>query len=90
MKLLSVETSCRRASAAVLEGGTCLAELFADEGRKHAETLMPLIERTLAEAGVALADVDAFVVGSEMVGLTRVRSAAGVYISPLPPERFVN
>ena len=62
MKLLAVETSCYRASAAVFDGDACLAELVAEEGKKHAGTILPLIERTLAAAGTALSEIGLFAV----------------------------
>ncbi len=73
MNILSVSTSSRAASAAVTADGVCVTELVANTDRKHAETLMPLIDSVLHEAGVALSDIDLFAVDVGPGSFTGVR-----------------
>lgn len=47
----------------VARDGVALASGVVTDRRAHAEQLMPLVSRTLAEAGVALAEVDVIAVG---------------------------
>ena len=73
--VLAVETSCDETAAAVLRGGELLASevasqiaLHAEYGgvvpevasRNHLRALRPVITRTLAAAGVAMDEIDAF------------------------------
>ena len=60
--MLAVETSCGRASAAVFEGDTCLSERFTEEGKKHAETVLPLIEQILTDTDTPLSAIDRYAV----------------------------
>ena len=73
--VLSIETSCDETAVAVLRGTQLLASEVASQialhtltggvvpevaARDHLRALKPVIERALADAGIALADVDAF------------------------------
>jgi len=58
--LLALDTSTARTSVALLSRGEPLAEAAAEVGVHTAECLLPTLDRVLGEAGVALADVDAF------------------------------
>jgi len=60
VNILALESSAKRASAALYVDGAFCAEAFADESRKHAETLLPLADRLLAEHQVSVADIDVF------------------------------
>ena len=73
MKLLSIDSSGKTAAAAVTEGEALLAEGFADEGLKHSQMLLPLIDETLKKAGVALAEIDAFAVTNGPGSFTGLR-----------------
>lgn len=60
--LVGIDTSTDvRAGLAV--AGRVVASAAVEDRRAHAEQLVPLVRRLLADAGVALADVDGFVVG---------------------------
>ena len=45
MMILAVETTAAVASAALLKDGALVAEREADAGKKHAETLLPLLHQ---------------------------------------------
>ena len=62
MITLALDTSTA-VCAGVAAGGRTLASGAVDDPRAHAEQLMPLVQRVLADAGCALADVGRIVVG---------------------------
>ena len=59
--LLALETATRQARVALLDGDGCV-ERALPEGVRTAESLLPVIDGLLGEAGVPLADVRAFAV----------------------------
>lgn len=61
MRLLAVETATAATRVALAVGGDVVAEVDGD-GRAHAAALLPAVERVLAEASLALDEVDAFAV----------------------------
>jgi len=58
VKLLAVDTALGGCSVALLEGGDVLAHSFEAMDRGHAERLAPMVEETMAEAGVAFTSLD--------------------------------
>ncbi len=60
--VVGIDTSTDVCAGVAIDGRVAASGTVADR-RAHAEQLMPLVTRVLTEAGVALADVDAFVVG---------------------------
>ena len=66
MILLALDTAANLCSVAVFDAarGQVLAEMSEDIGRGHAERLMPMVERTLADAGLNLADLSAVAVST--------------------------
>lgn len=60
--LLAVETATRVCSVALARGGELVAERANADARLHSERLLPMIDALLAEAGVRLAEVEAFAV----------------------------
>jgi N6-L-threonylcarbamoyladenine synthase len=97
--VLGIESSCDETAAAlVTEGRVILAQRIASQdeahrpyggvvpeiaARAHVERLTPLIEATLADAGMTLADVDAIaatagpgLIGGVMVGLVTAKALA--------------
>lgn len=104
--VLGIESSCDETAAAlVAENRTILAQRIASQddahrpyggvvpeiaARAHAERLAPLIEATLADAGMELADVDAIaatagpgLIGGVMVGLVTAKALAMAGDKPL-------
>jgi tRNA threonylcarbamoyladenosine biosynthesis protein TsaB len=62
VRLLAFDTAQGALSAAVCDGGEVRAAAFELRTRGHAEELMPLLERLLAEARLGFADLDALAV----------------------------
>jgi N6-L-threonylcarbamoyladenine synthase len=106
MIVLGIESSCDETAAALVrDDRTILAQRIASQddihrpyggvvpeiaARAHAERLAPLIEATLADAGLALAEVDAIaatagpgLIGGVMVGLVTAKALAMAAEKPL-------
>jgi len=98
-RLLAIETSCDETAAAVIEDGRALVssvvasqmDIHARYGgvypevasRQHVLSIVPVVEQTLAQAHLSLADVDAVAVtrgpglaGSLLVGLNAAKGLA--------------
>lgn len=60
--ILALDTSTVVAAGIAVDG-RIVATARVEDSRAHAEELMPLVNHVLAEAGIALADVDALVAG---------------------------
>ncbi|MEB3270675.1 MAG: tRNA (adenosine(37)-N6)-threonylcarbamoyltransferase complex transferase subunit TsaD [Synechococcus sp.] len=102
--LLALETSCDESAAAVVRDQRVLASAVASQveeharwggvvpeiaSRRHVEALPGLIERVLAESGVAMADLDAIaataapgLVGALLVGSVTGRTLARLHDKP--------
>ncbi|WP_034302570.1 tRNA (adenosine(37)-N6)-threonylcarbamoyltransferase complex dimerization subunit type 1 TsaB [Herbaspirillum sp. RV1423] len=75
--ILAIETSTELASAALLHGD----ELISRESlgvQTHSETILPMVQQLLAQAGVALSRCDAIAFGVGPGSFTGVRTACGV------------
>ncbi|SDQ51534.1 tRNA (adenosine(37)-N6)-threonylcarbamoyltransferase complex transferase subunit TsaD [Leucobacter chromiiresistens] len=103
--VLGIETSCDETGVGIVRGRTLLANAIAssmDEharyggvvpevaARAHLEAMTPTIERALADAGVALIDLDAIAVtsgpglaGALMVGVSAAKALAVSLGTPL-------
>lgn len=73
MNILAIDSTAVAASAALLEDGKLLGETFLNVGLTHSCTLLPMIEALLHHAGVAVQDVDLFVVTNGPGSFTGVR-----------------
>jgi tRNA threonylcarbamoyladenosine biosynthesis protein TsaB len=71
--ILSLDTTTRGGSAAVLSGDTPLAVVEGDPSRTHGERLPGELEAALAQAGVTLADIDLLAVARGPGAFTGLR-----------------
>jgi tRNA threonylcarbamoyladenosine biosynthesis protein TsaB len=75
--ILSIETSSELASCALLRGETVTSRVSSGV-RTHSQSVLPMIQELLAEAGIALKDCDAIAFGAGPGSFTGVRTACGV------------
>jgi tRNA threonylcarbamoyladenosine biosynthesis protein TsaB len=73
MRLLAIDTAGPACAVAILRDGEMLARASEAIGRGHAERLMPMTEAALAEAGIALTDLDRIAVTTGPGSFTGVR-----------------
>ncbi len=75
--ILAIETSSELASCALLQGD--VIHTRASSGvRTHSQTILPMVQSLLAEAGVTLAQCDAIAFGAGPGSFTGVRTACGI------------
>jgi tRNA threonylcarbamoyladenosine biosynthesis protein TsaB len=75
--ILALETSTELASAALLHE----EQLFARESsgvQTHSQTILPMVQSLLAQAGITLAQCDAIAFGAGPGSFTGVRTACGI------------
>jgi tRNA threonylcarbamoyladenosine biosynthesis protein TsaB len=72
-RVLAFDTSSQVTSVAVCHGAQLLAADHAHTEARHAEVLLPKIQRCLTEAGLELSDVDVIGVGAGPGSFTGVR-----------------
>ena len=75
--ILAIETSSELASCALLAGDHVLARSTAGV-RTHSQSVLPMVQELLREAGIALGDCDAIAFGAGPGSFTGVRTACGV------------
>lgn len=73
MILLGFESTAQAASVALWRDGKTLAQKTCTEQKRHSETLLPLADSILSEAGLTLADVDDLAVDVGPGSFTGVR-----------------
>ena len=73
MMLLAIDTTAATASAALFREGKLLCEQEADAGKKHAETLLLLIDDIMEENGLTIDQIDLFAVDIGPGSFTGVR-----------------
>lgn len=105
MLVLGIETSCDETAAAVVRDGRVLSSVVASQtdlheqyggvvpelaSRAHLERIMPILKRSLADAGVALRDVEGIAVGNRpgligslLVGVAAAKALAWSLSVPL-------
>lgn len=75
--ILAIETSSETASCALLSGDTVLSR--ASSGvRTHSQSILPMVQQLLAEAGLTLSQCDAIAFGAGPGSFTGVRTACGI------------
>jgi tRNA threonylcarbamoyladenosine biosynthesis protein TsaB len=77
MKILALETATEACSAALLIDGNVI-ERYQVQPRMHSQLILPMLDELMAEAGVALAALDAIAFGRGPGAFTGVRIAVGV------------
>lgn len=77
MRLLAIDTSGETCSAALL-CGDALTQVLDFAPRRHGDLILGMMARLLAEAGLALGDLDALAFGQGPGSFTGVRIAAAV------------
>jgi tRNA threonylcarbamoyladenosine biosynthesis protein TsaB len=77
MNILALDTAAEACSVALLAGGR-IVERLESTPRRHAASLLPMAEECLAEAGLALGELDALAFGRGPGSFTGLRIAAGV------------
>jgi tRNA threonylcarbamoyladenosine biosynthesis protein TsaB len=75
--ILAIETSSELASCALLNGPTLLSRSSSGV-RTHSQSILPMVQELLAEAGIALSHCDAIAFGSGPGSFTGVRTACGI------------
>lgn len=75
--ILAIETSSELASAALLHGNDVLVR-DASGFQTHSQTLLPMVQSLLAQAGIGLAQCDAIAYGAGPGSFTGVRTACGI------------
>lgn len=73
MMLLAVDTTAAIATAALFRDGSLVEERAADASKKHAETVLPLIDELLEANGVVIGEIDRFAVDIGPGSFTGVR-----------------
>src|SRR4051812_16333210 len=75
--ILAIETSSEMASCALLNGDTVLTRESSGV-RTHSQSILPMVQELLAEAGLALRQCDAIAFGAGPGSFTGVRTACGI------------
>ena len=73
MRVLGIDTSSRRGTVALLDAGHPVVVLAHEKPSAHAEQMLPLVGRALAESGWARGDIDRIGVGVGPGSFTGVR-----------------
>ena len=75
--IIAIETSTELASAALLLGDQILTRELSGV-QTHSQTVLPMLQSLLAQAGISLAQCDAIAFGAGPGSFTGVRTACGV------------
>ena len=73
MRILSIDTSSKICSVAILEDTKLIKEICENNGYTHSERLMPIIKQILEETKLELKDIDLFVVDKGPGSFTGIR-----------------
>lgn len=73
MKIFAIDTTASPASAAILSDGRLLGEYYLNIKTTHSQTLMPMAEALIKNAGVSMEDIDVFAVNAGPGSFTGVR-----------------
>ncbi len=73
MVILGIDSSATAASAAIINDGKLVSEVFSDTGLTHSQTLLPMIEKCLQMANISVEDIDLIAVANGPGSFTGVR-----------------
>ena len=73
MLILALESSAKAASAALARDGALVAQEFINNGLTHSQTLLPMAEKLLRDAGITVRDIDAVAVSHGPGSFTGIR-----------------
>lgn len=73
MRVLSIDSSSKVATVAILNENTVLGEYVLNDKREHSIVLMPMIERILDECNLTIDDIDGYVVSKGPGSFTGLR-----------------
>lgn len=76
MRILAIEASARACSTAYLDNGILRAEQFVNGAMTHSETLMPMIEKVMGDAGAKPQDMELIAVTTGPGSFTGLRIGA--------------
>jgi tRNA threonylcarbamoyladenosine biosynthesis protein TsaB len=90
MKILSIDTSSKICSTAILEDDKIIDEINLDNGRTHSENLMPMVSEILSKNDIKLSDIDVISCSTGpgsftgiRIGISSVKSMAEVNQIPV-------
>ena len=73
MTLLSIDSSAKSASAAIVCDGVLRGEQFVNNGLTHSQTLLPMVKNLLDVCGMTVVEIDTFVVTNGPGSCTGIR-----------------
>ncbi len=73
MIILGIDSSATAASAAIINDGKLVSEIFSDTGLTHSQTLLPMIEKCLQMANISVEDINLIAVANGPGSFTGVR-----------------
>lgn len=76
MRILAIDTSTAAASAALIENGNLCCEYILNDGKKHSEKLINLIDMVIKSCGLEVNDIDAFACSTGPGSFTGLRVGA--------------
>ncbi len=76
MKILSIDTSTAAASAALVQDGNLCCEYILNDGKKHSEKLITLIDTVIKSCGMEASDIDVFACSTGPGSFTGLRVGA--------------
>jgi tRNA threonylcarbamoyladenosine biosynthesis protein TsaB len=92
MRVLAVDTNTYAGSVALLEDRRLVAEINLNSPRTHSERLLPAIDLALGAGGIAVADLDGFVLAvgpgsftGIRIGMSTIKSLAMAGGKPVAP-----
>ena len=73
MKILAMDTSSKVCSVAIIDDGRVIKELHNESELEHSQTLMPMIDEILRQAGITLNDINLLACGVGPGSFTGIR-----------------